>query len=69
VDIVPGDRQCGCLGIMRPVAARANPKKGYIIMHRCTRCNAEKQNKYAPDDDIDLIIELTTVCDAMTNDY
>ncbi len=64
VDINPGDRQNPCGGILRPVGAQPDPKRGYIIIHRCERCGETVRNKAAHEakiqpDDTDLIIKLT----------
>lgn len=63
-DINPGDRASGCYGLMEPVSAYPDPKKGYIIVHRCTKCGEERRNKAAHEapvqpDAIGLIIKLT----------
>lgn len=64
VDVNPGDRQNACGGLMRPVRAEPDPKRGYIITHKCTRCGAIRRNKAAHDarlqpDNMALIIALT----------
>lgn len=64
VDINPGDRGCSCGGQMEPLHTRPDPKKGYIITHRCTRCGELRRCRTAHDapvqpDDIRLIIKLT----------
>ncbi|MBE6686769.1 MAG: RNHCP domain-containing protein [Ruminococcaceae bacterium] len=64
VDENPGDRANECRGQMEPVSAVTDPKKGYIIIHRCTKCGAIKRNKAAHEakvqpDDIMKIIKLT----------
>lgn len=64
VDINPGDRECGCGGQMEPVRAEPDPKKGYIITHRCTRCGETRRCRAALDakeqpDNIRMIISLT----------
>ncbi|MBQ7124729.1 MAG: RNHCP domain-containing protein, partial [Clostridia bacterium] len=33
LDINPGDRLSECGGIMKPISAEPDPKKGYIITH------------------------------------
>ena len=64
VDIMPGDRKNPCGGLLVPVRADPDSKKGYIITHRCekcgdtVRCRAAHEAKVQPDD-IDLIIALT----------
>lgn len=64
VDIMPGDRQNSCGGILRPVRVLPDPKKGYVIIHRCDRCGEERRNRAANEapvqpDDVDLLIRLT----------
>lgn len=38
VDVKPGDRANECRGILTAVAAITDPKKGYIIIHKCEKC-------------------------------
>lgn len=64
LDDNPGDRASGCGGMMEPVSAQPDAKKGYIITHRCTVCGALKRNKAAHEakiqpDKLSLIIRLT----------
>lgn len=64
IDNFPGDRQNSCLGILDPVKAIPDPKKGYILVYRCRSCGEIKRNRAAHDariqpDDIDKIIALT----------
>lgn len=64
VDINPGDRACECRAPMEPVGCVTDPKKGYIILHRCTKCGEIKRNKAAHEakvqpDDINKLIALT----------
>ena len=64
VDINPGDRANDCGGILRPIKAEPDPKKGYVIIHKCDRCGAVVRNKAAHEakiqpDDTSLIIKLT----------
>ena len=64
VDIMPGDRANTCGGIMDPIKAEPDPKKGYLIIHRCRKCGEIKRNKAANEareqpDDIRKIIKLT----------
>ncbi len=68
VDINPGDRLNGCGGILRAVSAIPDPKKGYIIIHKCDKCGKVVRNKAAHEakvqpDNLDLIIKLTAVTD------
>ncbi len=64
VDNNPGDRANPCRGIMDPVFAEPDAKKGYIITHKCRVCGKTSRNKAAypakvQPDDVDLIIKLT----------
>ena len=65
LDENPGDRASDCMGQLRPIAAEPDPKKGYIITHKCEKCGAVRRCKAAlsdrggTPDDIDLIIKLT----------
>lgn len=56
---VPGDRKSECKGLMKPIKSAQNGKKGWIIWHKCTKCNKEIPNKTATDDDFEKIIELS----------
>lgn len=47
VDINPGDRQNECRGIMDPVKVETDPKKGFIILHRCRKCGEICRNRAA----------------------
>jgi uncharacterized OB-fold protein len=49
---------------MRPVKVVTDPKKGYIILHKCDKCGEIHRNKAAHEakvqpDDIMYLIELT----------
>lgn len=48
----PGDRASACGGLMEPVGLDQDGKKGFVIIHRCTKCGLERRNKAAPDDDL-----------------
>lgn len=50
VDILPGDRQNDCQGLMVPISCSFSTKKGYIITYKCTRCGEIHNNKAANDD-------------------
>jgi hypothetical protein len=64
VDVRPGDRASGCGGMMLPVQLDHRSGKGLVIVHRCTRCAAERVNRLACDtaqpDDIAAIGDLMT---------
>lgn len=64
VDVNPGDRANECRGLLRPVAAVTDPRKGYILLHKCEKCGKLLRNRAAHDaavqpDDMKLIIRLT----------
>lgn len=70
VDVNPGDRACECGGILVPIFAEPNAKKGYVITHRCEKCGFVSKNRAAlknsnsklPDEQYDneeLLIKLT----------
>ena len=40
LDENPGDRASDCGGLMEPVSAEPDPKRGFVITHRCTKCGA-----------------------------
>ena len=46
-DDVPGDRASRCGGMMEPVAVQADARRGWMVVHRCTRCRAVRRNKAA----------------------
>ena len=59
VDINPGDREETCHGDLEPVGLEIG-KKGYVIVFRCKKCGAIRKNKAADDDDMNLLIDLST---------
>ena len=60
VDKNPGDRAEECQGALEPISVEMNPKKGYVIIYKCKKCGAIRKNKAATDDNMDLIIELSS---------
>ena len=60
VDINPGDRMEKCHGDLEPLSLKIDSKKGYVIIFKCKKCGAIKRNKAAKDDNIDLIVQLST---------
>ena len=60
VDINPGDREETCHGLLVPVSVELDSKKGYVIVFKCQKCGAIRKNKAAEDDDMDLIINLSS---------
>ena len=64
VDVNPGDRANDCGGQMEPIRVEPDPKKGYVIVYRCTKCGEIKRNRAAHEaksqpDDLKLLIRLT----------
>lgn len=55
----PGDRQSTCNSLMQPISVYKDGKKGWMINHKCLKCNKLIPNKAANDDDFDEIIQLT----------
>lgn len=58
VDIMPGDRNNDCMGLLKPIALEKF-KDSYKIVYRCEKCKKIHKNIMANDDDMDLIIELS----------
>ena len=59
VDINPGDRAENCNGMLEPIGLDIN-KKGYVIIFKCKKCGAIRRNIAAEDDNMELIIKLST---------
>jgi len=47
LDIMPGDRENSCGGLMQPIRVETDSRRGYVIVHRCARCGEIKRNKAA----------------------
>jgi Zn finger protein HypA/HybF involved in hydrogenase expression len=58
VDIMPGDRQNPCKGLLKPIGIEKF-KDTYKILYKCTSCNEPHKNIMAKDDNMELIIELS----------
>jgi len=63
VDVFPGDRKSDCQGFMEPAGLKYHPKKGWQIIHLCTRCRHKQANIVATDtaqpDDLGLLASLS----------
>ncbi len=64
VDENPGDRLNECGGLMEPIRVEPDARRGYIIVHRCTKCGEIRRCRAAHEapvqaDDIKLLIRLT----------
>jgi len=60
VDIHPGDRLNDCRGALEPIGLRVKNDKRQIV-HRCNNCGEQVFNLAAPDDNPDLLFELTNM--------
>ena len=60
VDINPGDRAEDCHGMLEPIGIENSPKKGYVIVYKCKKCGAIRKNIAAKDDNMGLIIKLSS---------
>jgi DNA-directed RNA polymerase subunit RPC12/RpoP len=49
VDNRPGDRANPCRALMKPVGLTYKGKKGWQIIHQCTKCGCRSVNKIAED--------------------
>ena len=59
VDINPGDRKNDCRGLLEPIGIEKF-KNSYKIIYSCTKCHQVHKNIMAKDDDMDLIISLSS---------
>ncbi len=63
VDVNPGDRANDCRGALRPIRTEPDPKKGFVVIHRCEKCGEIRRNRAAMSgntpDDRRLLIKLT----------
>ena len=64
VDNLPGDRANECRGEMEPIRTEPDNRRGYIIIHRCTKCGEIRRNRAAHEakvqpDSMRLLIRLT----------
>jgi len=57
-EAVPGDRDSQCQGLMEPRGIVLSGK-GYVIIHHCLECGKVSNNKTAPDDDFEKLLELS----------
>ena len=58
LDINPGDRECTCHGLMKPIGIEKY-KNSYKIIYNCTKCHQKHKNIMATDDDFNIIIKLS----------
>ena len=58
VDVLPGDRQNTCKGLLKPIGIEKF-KDTYKIIYECQKCKQNHKNIMAIDDDYELIINLS----------
>jgi len=58
---VPGDRDNECKGLMIPIGIKNDSKHGARLIHMCQHCGAQTCNRIAPDDNWDLICEISRI--------
>lgn len=58
VDIMPGDRQNTCHGLLIPIGIEKF-KNTFKILYKCNKCNALHKNIVINDDNMEKIIELS----------
>jgi len=60
VDINPGDRAASCGGMMEPIGIEIENGKN-IIHYRCQKCGFQHRVKALPDDNQEIIIDLSAI--------
>ncbi len=60
LDIFPGDRLNKCMGLLEPVGIEKF-RDTYKIVYKCLSCGDNHKNIMADDDDMDLIIKISTL--------
>jgi len=56
-----GDRRSKCGGIMVPIGYFLRRTGEYVLVHKCTKCNEERFNRVAADDDLKKVLALVKV--------
>lgn len=59
VDIMPGDRKNTCLGLLQPIGIEKF-RDTYKIVYRCLKCGELHKNIMAKDDDMEVIISISS---------
>jgi len=57
VDVVPGDREENCHGMMTPISVEFKSGE-YIVHYQCIKCRYKHRVKTAKDDDFECILDL-----------
>jgi len=58
VDDRPGDRSVECGSLMEPIAISVRGRGEWVLIHRCTACDALRLNRTAGDDDPLMLLKL-----------
>ena len=58
VDIMPGDRENKCRGLLKPIGIEKY-RNSYKIIYECEKCKKKHKNIIAKDDAFEKIIELS----------
>ena len=58
VDVLPGDRNNDCHGLLKPIGIEKY-RDTYKIIYQCEKCKQLHKNIMATDDNMDLIINLS----------
>lgn len=59
VDINPGDRENTCKGLLKPIGIEKF-KDTYKILYQCEKCHKFHKNIVAKDDDMNMIIKISS---------
>lgn len=57
VDVYPGDRASTCGALMEPMEF-LKEKEGYVLVHKCVKCEYTKRNTMSPNDDFDVALTI-----------
>ncbi|MCL4387681.1 RNHCP domain-containing protein [Candidatus Marsarchaeota archaeon] len=60
VDINPGDRECECLGKMKPIGAISDRYGTFTISYVCLKCGMRKRVKASPKDSAEALEALSS---------
>ena len=60
VDVMPGDRNNDCKGLLIPIGIEKF-KDTFKIIYQCEKCHQTHKNIMANDDNMDLIINLSNI--------
>jgi len=56
-ELVPGDRQSNCNGLMEPIKAEIENGE-YVLTHKCQKCKKVMKNKTSQEDNFEEILKL-----------